>query len=198
MRWSFLQTPTRCRVGVGGKVVSRVSQRMAVKVTLDTSTVKRYTPPNSCGGDDGPGEAGAASRHSGARPILPASGTDRLRRSGRPRGSDGARARRGAEVADQGGDARGYRGLPVAAGPLGHPGRYLDLLHSRGLLGRVGGRLGLYPSELRHRHRVGRTLRPLWRPLRGEGDLLRSEEHTSELQSHHDLVCRLLLEKKKK
>ena len=24
---------------------------------------------------------------------------------------------------------------------------------------------------------------------------LRSEEHTSELQSHHDLVCRLLLEK---
>src|SRR5438034_2591314 len=30
---------------------------------------------------------------------------------------------------------------------------------------------------------------PLW---------LRSEEHTSELQSHSDLVCRLLLEKKKK
>ena len=25
--------------------------------------------------------------------------------------------------------------------------------------------------------------------------LTRSEEHTSELQSHHDLVCRLLLEK---
>src|SRR5438034_10938115 len=29
-------------------------------------------------------------------------------------------------------------------------------------------------------------------------DLTRSEEHTSELQSHSDLVCRLLLEKKKK
>src|SRR5260221_9856282 len=28
--------------------------------------------------------------------------------------------------------------------------------------------------------------------------MLRSEEHTSELQSHSDLVCRLLLEKKKK
>src|SRR5438132_11727266 len=28
--------------------------------------------------------------------------------------------------------------------------------------------------------------------------ILRSEEHTSELQSHSDLVCRLLLEKKKK
>src|SRR2546428_2391794 len=30
------------------------------------------------------------------------------------------------------------------------------------------------------------------------GELLRSEEHTSELQSRSDLVCRLLLEKKKK
>src|SRR5438034_1806502 len=29
-------------------------------------------------------------------------------------------------------------------------------------------------------------------------DSPRSEEHTSELQSHSDLVCRLLLEKKKK
>src|SRR5947207_10533569 len=32
-------------------------------------------------------------------------------------------------------------------------------------------------------------------PLANE---FRSEEHTSELQSHSDLVCRLLLEKKKK
>src|SRR5260370_24735996 len=32
----------------------------------------------------------------------------------------------------------------------------------------------------------------------GGGDLVRSEEHTSELQSHLNLVCRLLLEKKKK
>src|SRR5260221_10297432 len=30
------------------------------------------------------------------------------------------------------------------------------------------------------------------------GEQGRSEEHTSELQSHSDLVCRLLLEKKKK
>src|SRR2546421_5850379 len=29
-------------------------------------------------------------------------------------------------------------------------------------------------------------------------ELMRSEEHTSELQSRSDLVCRLLLEKKKK
>src|SRR5437867_8764598 len=31
-----------------------------------------------------------------------------------------------------------------------------------------------------------------------EGPARRSEEHTSELQSPYDLVCRLLLEKKKK
>src|SRR5437773_7647499 len=33
---------------------------------------------------------------------------------------------------------------------------------------------------------------PDWREV-----VTRSEEHTSELQSHHDLACRLLLEKKK-
>src|SRR5215204_7812476 len=38
------------------------------------------------------------------------------------------------------------------------------------------------------------------RNIRSNGltDPRRSEEHTSELQSHSDLVCRLLLEKKKK
>src|SRR5260221_7742432 len=37
-------------------------------------------------------------------------------------------------------------------------------------------------------------------PYRGAAPAMtdRSEEHTSELQSHSDLVCRLLLEKKKK
>src|SRR5438034_7222049 len=34
--------------------------------------------------------------------------------------------------------------------------------------------------------------------VRADGYQFRSEEHTSELQSHSDLVCRLLLEKKKK
>src|SRR5438132_8231028 len=42
----------------------------------------------------------------------------------------------------------------------------------------------------------------VWSALRGPRRRarrgLRSEEHTSELQSHSDLVCRLLLEKKKK
>src|SRR5690242_21596626 len=48
--------------------------------------------------------------------------------------------------------------------------------------------------------------RSRWRPPsprtstrpRIAGSMTRSEEHTSELQSHVNLVCRLLLEKKKK
>src|SRR5215211_8723466 len=36
------------------------------------------------------------------------------------------------------------------------------------------------------------------RPTARSSRRRRSEEHTSELQSHSDLVCRLLLEKKKK
>src|SRR5260221_4528884 len=39
-------------------------------------------------------------------------------------------------------------------------------------------------------------LYPHRRPI--DAGARRSEEHTSELQSHSDLVCRLLLEKKKK
>src|SRR5260221_9686220 len=38
----------------------------------------------------------------------------------------------------------------------------------------------------------------LWRRMHQLCAAQRSEEHTSELQSHSDLVCRLLLEKKKK
>src|SRR5699024_11809492 len=45
----------------------------------------------------------------------------------------------------------------------------------------------------RHRHRVVLHSGHL---LRGVGRGSRSEEHTSELQSRFDLVCRLLLEKK--
>src|SRR5690349_24212359 len=37
-----------------------------------------------------------------------------------------------------------------------------------------------------------------WASMLLGDDVLRSEEHTSELQSRRDLVCRLLLEKKKK
>src|SRR5947207_15478964 len=38
----------------------------------------------------------------------------------------------------------------------------------------------------------------IWPSLDVGNEFRRSEEHTSELQSHSDLVCRLLLEKKKK
>src|SRR5437588_1402424 len=47
---------------------------------------------------------------------------------------------------------------------------------------------GAAPAPVRHFHS--------WRPPRRRVRS-RSEEHTSELQSHSDLVCRLLLEKKK-
>src|SRR5438034_1895790 len=50
---------------------------------------------------------------------------------------------------------------------------------------------------LRHQpQRTDRHEQP--RRRRRDRDQGRSEEHTSELQSHSDLVCRLLLEKKKK
>src|SRR5260370_26296037 len=65
------------------------------------------------------------------------------------------------------------------------------------------------------KHDIGHLKRPItraildqvWLTTSGNGardrplqmaDVVRSEEHTSELQSHLNLVCRLLLEKKKK
>src|SRR5260221_1334547 len=47
------------------------------------------------------------------------------------------------------------------------------------------------------RHRVCRHLLVSCCGTWGKSRGIRSEEHTSELQSHSDLVCRLLLEKKK-
>src|SRR5690349_22657405 len=46
------------------------------------------------------------------------------------------------------------------------------------------------PQQARQRETVERRVDRIEQELR-------SEEHTSELQSHRDLVCRLLLEKKK-
>src|SRR5260221_9973331 len=63
----------------------------------------------------------------------------------------------------------------------------------------------LFRSVGRHDRRRGRVPAGLGEGARRLGQRLehalgrgRSEEHTSELQSHSDLVCRLLLEKKKK
>src|SRR2546430_13084539 len=68
--------------------------------------------------------------------------------------------------------------------------------HHRGALRSFRGRREDRPhrarrvrAEARHRRPVGEHPRALD---------LRSEEHTSELQSQSNLVCRLLLEKKKK
>src|SRR5690242_20939587 len=63
--------------------------------------------------------------------------------------------------------------------PSGGPALHAPADHAAGNLRRPGGD--------RHRERPA-----VPRPHR------RSEEHTSELQSHVNLVCRLLLEKKKK
>src|SRR5260221_5486725 len=49
------------------------------------------------------------------------------------------------------------------------------------------------PISCRHHRWPGSRRGP-----RAQAEHGRSEEHTSELQSHSDLVCRLLLEKKKK
>src|SRR5260221_6663310 len=49
-----------------------------------------------------------------------------------------------------------------------------------------------FPRRPRHEIRVDSVHARLVQ----RGDSFRSEEHTSELQSHSDLVCRLLLEKK--
>src|SRR3712207_7262236 len=70
----------------------------------------------------------------------------------------------------------GQRGARVELG--GEPVGVVQVGGARGVHGR---------AQLdEHRHQVGRVLQR------------RSEEHTSELQSRQYLVCRLLLEKKKK
>src|SRR5690625_6728753 len=54
-------------------------------------------------------------------------------------------------------------------------------------------------SEMRWVNRIGNTSSDLdSRPRRSISSAPRSEEHTSELQSRGHLVCRLLLEKKKR
>src|SRR5438034_4528358 len=62
------------------------------------------------------------------------------------------------------------------------------LLHIYQIIFEPGNRIALAPIL---KQRLGDV-------VGGIVDGMRSEEHTSELQSHSDLVCRLLLEKKKK
>src|SRR5690606_41298778 len=73
-------------------------------------------------------------------------------------------------------------------------GRHPDLLAhqiDRTVHGVVGG------DDTRRRDLAGLTVGGLLARARDDLDGQRSEEHTSELQSRENLVCRLLLEKKK-
>src|SRR5438132_9437631 len=69
-----------------------------------------------------------------------------------------------------------------------------DALPICSLRGWCGRTLGLLRQQLggRNRRQTGEQ-----QNTQEQGLHVRSEEHTSELQSHSDLVCRLLLEKKK-
>src|SRR5690606_41552206 len=73
--------------------------------------------------------------------------------------------------------------LPISAGSFGDPARYSSAVR----------------SESRLKRRFARQARQIPAGTRGPGHSRgrRSEEHTSELQSRENLVCRLLLEKKK-
>src|SRR5688572_1587790 len=70
---------------------------------------------------------------------------------------------------------------------------YTTLFRSQAGAGRPA--LGLRPRGLLASHGHLPRLPPLEQPVEARGDT-RSEEHTSELQSQSNLVCRLLLEKK--
>src|SRR3712207_7582069 len=65
-------------------------------------------------------------------------------------------------------------------------------------LGGPGFAGGIVPAAHRRSAAVGRQCPGAGLTLEGIRMQLRSEEHTSELQSRQYLVCRLLLEKKKK
>src|SRR3989454_7292975 len=85
---------------------------------------------------------------------------------------------------------------------------YTTLFRSRLLGGGLGARLRLPQRPADRARLIGDAVGQLGDALAGTGragrrcgdaaQVLRSEEHTSELQSPCNLVCRLLLEKKKK
>src|SRR5690554_7225787 len=74
--------------------------------------------------------------------------------------------------------------------------RHLASLREAGLLKTE--RRGQWVYYYLHPHLPDWVVRVLEETARNNTALIRSEEHTSELQSRPHLVCRLLLEKKKK
>src|SRR5437773_11051931 len=121
-------------------------------------------------------------------------------RAGRPRSVEAIAAR---------------RGVPVVRLPTINDASYLRTLAARGvdvLLSVAAPEIFRRPAltAVPHVLNVHSGKLPLYRGMmptfwaleNGDARVVvtvheRSEEHTSELQSHHDLVCRLLLEKKK-
>src|SRR5438132_9556891 len=92
-------------------------------------------------------------------------------------------------VIPQGVKVQVENGLVRAEGPKGKLSQSLP----DGLIARLENNTLVLTREADHRQ--ARALHGTARALVAN---MRSEEHTSELQSHSDLVCRLLLEKKKK
>src|SRR5437667_1183718 len=99
--------------------------------------------------------------------------------------------------------ARGRESAVLSALGAGQRQVVGQLLAENALLALAGGGLGVLVAAAAVRSFV--AVAPAGLPRLDEIQLnatalagaVRSEEHTSELQSHHDLVCRLLLEKKK-
>src|SRR6266540_7351146 len=147
-------------------------------------------------GSGGPG-GGTSARHEGAVSVsaawLAATGID--------------------QIVARGSDTVGQISVPLQTGfglgvPMlapvdsGLPGGVAPGVRSCGSQGRLAPATNTARRRLAHARRGGARLDRVRHLLCDRGRELvgrpRSEEHTSELQSHHDLVCRLLLEKKKK
>src|SRR5438034_11830771 len=126
-------------------------------------------------------------------------------------GGEVPRFRRSAPRAPRGGVRSGYsvRDRRIESRGAGIAGRVAPGSFSQDTRAPVFQPGGITPKRFARVHRLQRVLRavrrssePDWCALAAEHGYTdqahRSEEHTSELQSHSDLVCRLLLEKKKK
>src|SRR5690606_41736858 len=83
------------------------------------------------------------------------------------------------------------------------PTRRSSDLEAREIWADIGNESGIYPAcddfgvaHLRFASGIKGSVEAGWTQTGGRTGLERSEEHTSELQSRENLVCRLLLEKK--
>src|SRR5206468_10797813 len=87
--------------------------------------------------------------------------------------------------------------LPISAASSVQPARRAVLVADGGVVGAIDG-AALEPGRTPRVEGAAAGQRRRVRRLAVDRGEPRSEEHTSELQSRSELVCRLLLEKKKK